>query len=117
MRNNKDKVKQYNENRRHKNHKITKQAWMKCKDYFDNSCAYCGITESEHKQLYSNKGLHKEHIDHEGSPELDNCVPACYRCNSTKWIYPMEEWYRQQEFFSDKKLAKIYKWINEDCNK
>lgn len=115
---NPDKIRKYNENRQHKNHVITKSEWKACKQYFNNACAYCGLSAEQHVCSYRGVekvyDLHKEHVDHEGSKYLDNCVPACVSCNSTKWKNPMEEWYRQQDCFSEERLQKIYKWINED---
>lgn len=116
--NNKDKIKEYNKNRQHKNHKITIQEWESCKTYFVHRCAYCGLPIEEHyinrKGVVKLGDFHKEHVDHFGKGNLQNCVPSCRTCNSRKWKYNMEEWYRQQEFFSEEKLNKIYQWINTD---
>jgi hypothetical protein len=115
---NPDKAREYNENRQHKNHVISKPEWNSCKDYFNNSCAYCGLSASQHYRKYKGEvvlnDLHKEHVDHEGLRYIENCVPSCVHCNSSKWKHPIEEWYRQQDFFSEERLHKIYKWINGD---
>lgn len=110
---NKDKHRIYNRRRQHKNHEISKTEWDNCKKYFNYECAYCGITENQAKQEYNQK-LHKEHAIHNGSDNLSNCIPSCKLCNSSKWEFPMEEWYRQQDFFKKERLNKIYKWLNED---
>lgn len=116
--NNKEKFPTYNKTRSNKNHKISKQEWNACKKYFDNSCAYCGLHENEHYGTYRGivklHSLHREHVEHDGLCDLSNCIPSCNSCNSKKWLYPMEEWYRQQEYFSESKLNKIHKWLNED---
>jgi hypothetical protein len=114
IKDNPEKVKEYGYKRLNKNHKISEKEWNSCKEYFNNSCAYCGMSETEHKTKHKNRGLNKEHVDHEGSVYLDNCVPACYRCNLCKWLYPMEEWYRKQQYFDEERLQKILKWVNED---
>lgn len=115
---NPDRAKGYQENRQHKNHVVSKQEWEACKEYFNNSCAYCGLPAKQHickrNGIENVHDLHKEHVDHEGSKYLDNCVPSCVHCNSSKWKHPMEEWYRQQVFFSEERFQKIYKWIKED---
>lgn len=115
QRNNKDKIKQYNENRQlHKKHIISKQEWISCKEYFKNCCAYCGMTEEEHRERF-NQQLHKEHVDHEGANDLRNCVPSCKECNSKKWKYKLEDWYNEgNPVFNEKRLDKIHKWLNED---
>lgn len=111
---NKDKVKEYNEKRLHKKHKINKNEWKYCKEYFYNSCAYCGLSELEHRRLYK-EDLHREHVDHEGANDLSNCVPACKKCNSSKHKAILEEWYNiNNPNFTDERYNKIMKWINED---
>ncbi len=62
-----------------------------------------------------NFDLHKEHVNHNGANDLSNCVPACYSCNSKKWIYEFEDWYNEgNEIFSQYRLDKIYKWLSND---
>lgn len=111
-----ERFNQYAKDRQHKNHKITKEQWKNCKDYFNNECAYCGINEIEAKQKQG-QNLHKEHVDHFGINDLSNCVPACKICNSRKWKFTLEEWYPKQEFYTEKRYLKILKWINEDYKK
>lgn len=113
---NPQKMKKYAKARLHRNHKISKTEWESCKEYFNYSCAYCGMLESQHMKRYNNRHLHKEHVDHLGSIFLNNCVTACYRCNSSKRTYDMQTWYRKQDFFDEKRLGKIIQWINVDCN-
>lgn len=116
--NNKDKVRAYNQKYGDKRHKITKEEWRSCKNYFDNQCAYCGLPLSEHFIQFKRKTIlgdfHKEHITDKGSPFLDNCIPSCKSCNSSKWKFDMEEWYLDQPFFKQERLNKINKWRYED---
>lgn len=118
LKDNPDKLKEYGLKRMNKNHKINKREWKACKSYFNNCCAYCGLPIEQHKKKYNgilkNMDLHKEHVNHEGANDLSNCVPACNFCNSSKKTHDMEKWYREQSFFSEEKLIKIYKWLNED---
>lgn len=59
--------------------------------------------------------LHKEHVDHEGSNKLDNCVPSCQSCNSSKHVYSLEEWYtKDNQNFDEDRLSKIHNWLFED---
>lgn len=114
---NKEKFKGYNEDRRAKNHDIDKQEWLGCKEYFNNSCAYCGVSLDEHKQIY-NEDLHKEHVIYDGKNDLSNCVPACKSCNSSKHIALLEDWYNEtNENFTKDRLNRIYKWLDEDFKK
>lgn len=113
--NNKDKIREYN--KQHRIHNISNEEWQECKNYFDNSCAYCGISEEKHIQLFRQQ-LHKEHVDHEGSNGLSNCIPSCRKCNSQKWKFTLEEWYNENnQDYSVTRLNKINQWLNNDYMK
>jgi hypothetical protein len=116
--NNKHKFKTYRENRQNKAHEITNEEWSICKEYFDDSCAYCGLHEKDHFQKRKHKliksDLHKEHVDHNGSNNLSNCVPSCLHCNSSKWIHDVDVWYLKQPFYQEERFLKINKWLEDD---
>ena len=118
--NNKDKIKQYQENRKqHGDHKITKKEWESCKEYFNNQCAYCGLPIEEHYIIYKGErklgSFHKEHVDHKGENDLSNCVPSCKECNSSKHDVKLENWYTEtNQRFNQERLDKIHKWLDED---
>lgn len=118
QRNNKQKINMYNLNRiENKKHNISKSEWENCKQYFNFECAYCGMNEIKHKEKF-NQQLHKEHVIHDGANDLSNCVPACKSCNSSKREAALEEWYEQTNKqcsnFSQTRLDKITKWLNDD---
>jgi len=99
----------------HRTHNITKKDWNKCKEFFDNKCAYCGLPIEKHYNMFKGKltlfDFCKDHKDHNGSNDISNCIPACKSCNCRKWKYDMEEWFRRQKFFNEIKLDKINQWI------
>jgi hypothetical protein len=107
---NKDKLIRYAKN--HRIHDITEAEWRSCLKVFNYKCAYCGISEKESIRTYKQK-LHKEHADDDGYNDLRNAIPACKSCNSYKHQDDMEEWYKQQTYFSSEKLQFIYWWTNE----
>lgn len=114
-----EKLRMYNEKRQNKNHNINKQEWLECKKYFNNCCAYCGLPIEEHYNKFAGEmkwtDLHKEHVNHTGANDLSNCIPSCKNCNSQKWEFPFEEWYIEDNpVYSEERLNKIHKWINED---
>jgi len=116
---NPDKINKYQKNRRHKNHKINKKEWEACKKYFDYQCAYCGFPIEDHYRIYAGKlqkiDLHKEHVDHEGSSDLSNCVPSCKTCNDFKHQFELDEWYNKDNInYTKERYDKIIKWITED---
>ena len=113
-----EKVKEHNQYRyQHKKHEISKKEWNSCKQYFNYKCAYCGMTEEDHKKIV-NQQLHKEHVNHFGSNGLENCVPSCKTCNSSKHTYELDEWYNEKNpNFTQERLNKIKAWMNNDYKK
>ena len=108
---------------RHRNHEISEKEWISCKDYFkdkdgDWSCAYCGKKIQDHwivhRKVKMLGDFHKEHKDDKGANDLRNCLPACGECNSSKWSFEFEEWYREKEFFTEDRYNKIINWVTED---
>lgn len=120
QRRNKDKLKEYSDSRmQNKSHKINTQEWEDCKKYFNHRCAYCGIAIENHiilfNRKYINGDFHKEHVDHEGSNDLSNCVPSCKSCNSSKSNLLFDEWYNENNVsFSKERCAKIVLWLSRD---
>lgn len=118
----KEKLKQYNNNRREKNHNINAEEWQACKDYFDNCCAYCGFPIEDHKIRrkgeFINIDLHKEHVILDGKNDLRNCVPSCQQCNSEKSIHSLNNWYNPDNpKYTYERYHKIYMWLRYDHKK
>lgn len=62
--------------------------------------------------------LHREHVDDDGSADLDNCVPSCQSCNSEKHTSTLDDWYNSSNYkFEQWRYDKIIKWITEDYKK
>lgn len=119
LKNNKDKLHKYREKRKVKDHKITIEEWNSCKEYFNNSCAYCGLSVDNHYRKYAGAlqkvDLHKEHVDDEGCGDLENCVPACQSCNSSKHTAKLDDWYNESnDNYVEERYDKIVKWTTED---
>lgn len=116
QRNNKDKIRKYNDRRKTKMFKISKKEWIACKNYFDNSCAYCGIHEDDHYIILSGKStksdLHKEHVIQGGRNDLKNCVPSCKSCNGSKNVFSFNNWYNPSNVnYTYERYLRIYNWI------
>lgn len=114
---NMDKFLNYAKNKLHnKTHKITKDEWKKCKEYFGNCCAYCGLPIECHYIKFKDDiklgDFHKEHVDSNGLNDLSNCVPSCKICNSKKHNMTLEKWYEENEFFTEERLDRIMQWLN-----
>ena len=118
---NPNKYKEYA--KKHRRHDIFTTEWINCKNYFNNSCAYCGLPIEEHfavrKDIEFNMDLHKEHVDDNGANDLSNCVPACGSCNSIKNIKTIDELFETEfiENFNQDKYNKIMQWVIEDHKK
>ena len=85
---------------------ITKEQWLECMSFFDWKCAYSG-------ERLSNKTRSVDHIvplNSGGDNMIWNCVPMTRSLNSSKNSNNMEEWYKEQECYDPKRLAKIYEW-------
>lgn len=84
---------------------ITEVDWMRCLAFFDYKDAYTGkkmkMPTMDHIVPISKGGIHAWH----------NIVPCEKEVNSSKNNNDMEKWYRQQEFFSLKRLEKMKEWV------
>lgn len=112
--NNPDKVFNYHHNRRIKEQNqgdgLTKEQWLEMMNFFNWKCAY---SQESFDDKIDNKKRTVDHImpiDLQGLNEPWNCVPMCKGYNSSKHKSNMLEWYKQQEFYSEKRLNKIYEW-------
>ncbi len=107
---NQDKQREYHKN--HHEHCISEKQYQRVLDEFGRSCAYCGMSEKEHIERFG-KRLHRDHVDAFGSNGIENCVPACGPCNSSKRQYDMSKWYHKQPFFTEERLQRILWWVKE----
>lgn len=75
-------------------------------DFFDNKCAYTGepLVPSYHLD-------HVVALSKGGTNYIWNLVPSNPFPNLSKNANDMESWYRQQPYFSEERLLKIYEWI------
>ena len=87
--------------------------WNKAKKHFGFKCAYCGMDESENALKFG-RGLEQEHVIplSKGGPfTVDNIIPACRSCNSSKRDKGMGTWFRKQDFYTKKREEKILAYI------
>ena len=115
--NNKAKLKEYSRKRNsNRKHNITKEEWDKCKMYFKNECAYCGLHIDNHL-IHINGNIklvdfHKEHVNPNGKNDLSNCVPSCRNCNSSKHTDSLTDWYTEMNpRFNKDRLSRINNWL------
>ncbi|MZK53643.1 HNH endonuclease [Clostridium beijerinckii] len=80
------------------------EQWNEVKRKFDNKCAYCG------RKL----PLAQEHfvpVSKGGEYTINNIVPSCKSCNSSKNNSDFFEWYPKQNFYSFKREKYILKYL------
>lgn len=71
----------------------------------------------DYKDAYTNEVITNLSIDHivplskNGINEIYNIVVCNASTNKRKYTKNMESWYKDQDFFSEERLQKIYKWI------
>lgn len=89
---------------------FTKQQWKNCIKHFNNSCCYCG----NKVEIFSMD--HFIPLSKGGEWTVNNIVPACMSCNSSKRANDFFKWYPKQEFYSKQREQKILKYLNYDNN-
>lgn len=83
---------------------FTEAEWESCREWFGNSCAYCGKLGS----------LHQEHVlpVQDGGPySVGNIVPACGSCNSSKATCALDVWFPRQPFYTEERMMMIVTYL------
>ena len=78
--------------------------WINTLELFGHKCCYCG----------SDKNLTKDHVvplSKGGTNYIENILPACRSCNSSKGTKELIEWYTSQPFYSKDRLSNIIKYL------
>lgn len=89
---------------------FSKKEWELCKDTFrDNKneihCAYCG------KVIIRPTLEHFIPLSKGGELTINNVLPICRHCNSSKNDSDFFEWYPKQDFYSEERKQKILKYL------
>ena len=85
---------------------ITKEQCLEMINFFDWKCAYSDEVLSKDTRSID----HIVPLNSNGDNMIWNCVPMKLNYNSSKHAKDMLEWYREQDFYSKDRLAKIYEW-------
>ena len=108
--NNPEKILNRNNKRRNKEENqgngITKEQWLEIMNFFDWKCAYSGERLTKDTRSID----HIVPLNSNGDNMIWNMVPMKLNYNSSKQDKDMLEWYRKQDFYDPKRLAKIYEW-------
>ena len=91
---------------------FTKEQWLEMMEFFEWKCAYSG------EKLNDNRTIdHIVPLSKNGEHKAYNLVPMLKNLNSSKHTKDMLEWYKEQPFFSEERLNKIYEWQEYAKNK
>ena len=85
---------------------INKERWLECMKFFGFRCAYSGQILSKDTRSLD----HIEPLNKGGEHEIWNIVPMYRPYNSSKNDKDLLEWYKEQDFYSEERLQKIYEW-------
>lgn len=86
-------------------HNLTAEQWKAIKKEFNNQCCYCGKKD---------KKLTQEHfipLTKGGEYTINNIIPACKSCNSSKNNKDFFDWYPKQPFYSKEREQKILDYL------
>lgn len=86
--------------------KYTQEQIIECLEFFDYKCAYTGECIKDEYDLDHIKPISKG-----GNNYIWNLVPSLPSINRSKNNKDLEEWYSQQDFFSQDRLDNIYDYI------
>ena len=92
---------------------INKMQWLEMMKYFNWECAYSGETLKDNTRSID----HIKPLVKGGEHEVWNTVPMYRPYNSSKRDKKMEDWYQEQDFYSEERLKKIYEWQEYAYNK
>lgn len=84
---------------------LTVQQWENIKLHFNNKCAYCN------KKL----PLAQEHfiaLSKGGEYTVNNIIPSCQSCNSSKGTKKFLDWYLKYKYYSKTRERAILKFLN-----
>lgn len=85
---------------------------------FNNSCAYCGMSNTEHMDVFC-EILHQDHIiplSKGGSYVVYNIIPACRSCNCSKKDKDLMDYYEYTNNFAQEEYLKILRFIIQMSN-
>jgi len=90
-------------------HTLTNEQWINIKNHFNNTCAYCG----------KEKPLAMEHfipLSKMGELTVNNVIPSCKSCNSSKGVNDFDIWYPKYKYYSRKRELEILKFLHYKNN-
>lgn len=90
-------------------YEYSREDWIRTISYFDNRCCYCG----------EEKKLTKDHfipLSKGGEFTVNNVIPACLSCNTSKYNNDFYKWFRKQPFYTREKETKILKFLGYKGN-
>lgn len=94
---------------------LTESEWKETLQYFNNSCAYCKISDDDSIKKY-NRHLEQEHIiplSQGGAFVKNNIIPSCRSCNSSKYNKSLNDFFISSTKFTQSMYDKILLFIEK----
>ena len=120
--NNSDKIRRDKQKRKALLKKLPSQLsveqWNIVLNYFNNECAYCGISEEEHLEKYGQR-LHQEHfapLVYGGEYTHNNIITSCRSCNSSKSNKDFFKWYPTYKHYNKQREKFILEYLGYTKN-
>ena len=88
---------------------FTKKQWESTKTIFNNKCCYCG----------KEKNLTMEHfvpLSKLGEFTINNIIPSCLSCNSSKGKKDFHLWYPTYKYYSKKRENTLLRYLGYNNN-
>lgn len=115
-------LRKHSKKRHKKKHIMEDSEWIACKNFFDNTCAYCGSPLEE--QFMERNGeiiscdLDKEHVIDNGKNDIKNCIPSCRTCNDIKKKKTLNQFYNPRNpNYTYERYHRIYLWLRYEYKK
>jgi 5-methylcytosine-specific restriction endonuclease McrA len=96
---------------------LTHEQFLDMMNWWNWSCAYSGHIFSSHNKDKDRTIDHIIPINNNGVHEVWNMVPMYANYNYSKQDRNLLEWYKEQSFYSEERLNKIYEWCKYAKNK
>lgn len=94
---------------------LTEEEWENTLKYFNNSCAYCGMSNDDCLKIF-NRNLEQDHViplSHGGGFTKFNIIPSCRSCNSSKYNKSLDDFFMSSNNFTKLMYDKILQFIEE----
>jgi len=88
---------------------LTNEQWDITLNHFGRKCAYCGRSAKDGETLHQD---HFHPLAKNGELSVENVIPACGSCNSSKGKKLFSVWYPKFKYYSKEREKTILEYLN-----